>query len=46
MIGDKRYAEALELIPIRRDGLVGERRRSVEAGAQATVESLRVRMQT
>ena len=46
MIGDKRYTEALELRGIRPAGLVGERRSSVEAGAEATVEWLRVRMQT
>jgi hypothetical protein len=46
MIGDKRYAEALDVRGFRSAGVVGERRRSVEAGAEATVESLRVRMQT
>ena len=46
MIGDKRYTEALEFFEIRLVGLVGERRSGVEAGAQATVELLRVRMQT
>ena len=46
MIGDKRHTEALDFNGIRSVGLVGERRRSVEAGAEATVEFLRVRMQT
>ena len=46
MIGDKRYTEALERKWIRPSTLVGERRWSVEAGAKATVESQRVRMQT
>ena len=35
MIGDKRYTEALDFSRIRLAGVVGERRRSVEAGAQA-----------
>ena len=46
MIGDKRYTEALERRRIRPAALVGERRSDVEAGAKATVEFLRVRMQT
>ena len=46
MIGDKRYTEALDVDWIRPIGVVGERRWSVEAGAKATVESQRVRMQT
>ena len=33
MIGDKRYTEALDVTWIRPGGVVGERRRSVEAGA-------------
>ena len=46
MIGDKRYTEALDFHWIRPVGVVGERRRDVEAGAKATVETRRVRMQT
>jgi hypothetical protein len=46
MIGDKRYTEALEDVPPRRDGLVGERCSDIEAEAEATVEFLQVRMQT
>ena len=46
MIGDKRYTEALEDDWFRPVGLVGERRPYVEAGAEATVERGRVRMQT
>ncbi len=46
MIGDKRHTEALEWNRIRLISLVGERRSSVEAGAEAPVEFLRVRMQT
>ena len=46
MIGDQRYTEALEDISFRRDGLVGERCSDIEAGAEATVEFLQVRMQT
>ena len=46
MIGDKRYTEALDFHRIRLVGVVGERRRDVEAGAKATVETRRVRMQT
>ena len=46
MIGDKRYTEALEDFSFRRDGLVGERCSDIEAGAEATVEFLQVRMQT
>ena len=46
MIGDKRYTEALDFHRIRPVGVVGERRRNVEAGAEATVETRRVRMQT
>ena len=46
MIGDKRYTEALEDILVRQNGLVGERCSDIEAGAEATVEFLQVRMQT
>ena len=46
MIGDKRYTEALDVRGIRSAGVVGERRPYVEAGAEATVEFLQVRMQT
>ena len=46
MIGDKRYTEALEDVWFRPDGLVGERSERIEAGAEATVEFLQVRMQT
>ena len=46
MIGDKRRTEALECAGIRPGPLVGERCRSVEAGAKATVELRQVRMQT
>jgi histidinol phosphatase-like enzyme len=46
MIGDKRSTEALEDILIRQSRLVGERSSDIEAGAEATVEFLEVRMQT
>ena len=46
MIGDKRYTEAPDVTRFRSGGVVGERRPHVEAGAEATVESGRVRMQT
>ena len=46
MIGDKRYTEALEVILICQSKLVGERCSDIEAGAEATVEFLQVRMQT
>ena len=46
MIGDKRYTEALEDDWSRPVGLVGERSSDIEAGAEATVEFLEVRMQT
>ena len=46
MIGDKRYTEALEDTYSRVGGLVEERSSDVEAGAEATVEFLEVRMQT
>ena len=46
MIGDKRYTEALEDTWFRLGGLVGERCSDIEAGAEATVEFLEVRMQT
>ena len=46
MIGDKRHTEALGVHWIRPMGAVGERRPHVEAGAEATVEFLQVRMQT
>ena len=46
MIGDKRHTEALEGSWIRPAFLVGERWSGLEAGAQATVERLQVRMQT
>ena len=46
MIGDKRYTEALEDGWFRPAGLVGERCSDIEAGAEATVEFLQVRMKT
>jgi hypothetical protein len=46
MIGDKRYAEALDFARVRPCGVVGERCSGREAGAKATVELLQVRMQT
>ena len=46
MIGDKRSTEALEDSGTRPAGLVGERSSDIEAGAEATVEFLEVRMQT
>ena len=46
MIGDKRYAEIMDVIWFRPFGLVGERCSDIEAEAEATVEFLQVRMQT
>ena len=46
MIGDKRYTEALEGNWFRPVTLVGERSSDIEAGAEAAVEFLQVRMQT
>ena len=46
MIGDQRYTEALEQVVVRHGRLVGERCLGLEAGAEATVESKQVRMQT
>ena len=46
MIGDKQYTEALGPVLVRQGGLVGERCSDAEAGAEATVEFLQVRMQT
>ena len=46
MIGDKRYTEAADFVPIRRGGVVGERDQRCEAGRERTVERWPVRMQT
>ena len=46
MIGDQRYTEALDVVPVRWCHVVGERCLGLEAGAEATVESKQVRMQT
>ena len=46
MIGDQRYAEALERSGIRSAALVGERCRSLEAEGKPEVELRQVRMQT
>ena len=46
MIGDKRYTEAADFVPIRRGGVVGERDQRCEAGRERKVERWPVRMQT
>ena len=46
MIGDQRYTEALDVFPVRWEGVVGERCLGVEAGGKPTVDSTQVRMQT
>ena len=46
MIGDKRYTEALEDVPVRRNGLVGERSERIEVPPEGWMERPEVRMQT
>ena len=46
MIGDKRYAEAMDARGFRFPGVVGERSLSIEALLKRTVEFREVRMQT
>ena len=46
MIGDKRHTETADALPVRREGLVGERDRCSEAKPEGEVERRSVRMQT